>query len=212
MPNVKLSESVTPTGAAWFTPRRSLDRKVDHASGAATVEDVARWLLGAGRTIRQPGDLLHELSWRLVAAGIPLARTTVHIGTLHPQYLGVFARWYRATGRTDEATIAHGVRETDAYLRSPMRLVFEGKMVRRRLDSPDSIAEFPILAELSAEGITDYLAAPLNHVNRRYPVVAWATDRAGGFTEDDVALLEEIRPALAAVIEMIAARRTARGV
>ena len=44
---------------------------------------------------------------------------------------------------------------------------------------------------------------PLNHVNRRYPVAAWATDRPGGFTESDVVLLEEIRPAFAAVVEMI---------
>src|SRR5581483_751044 len=81
--------------------------------------------------------------------------------------------------------------------------------VRRRLDGPQD--DFPVLAQLRADGCTEYLAVPLNRVNRRYPVAAWATDRASGFTEADIALLEQIRPALAAVVELIAARRTARG-
>jgi adenylate cyclase len=206
MPDAKLSESAAPTGAAWFTPRRSLNRKVDHDGNALTVEDVARWLLGAGRTIRQIGDLLHELSWRLVVAGIPLARTTVHIGTLHPQFLGLFARWYRATGRTDEASIAHGIRETDAYLRSPMRVVFEGKTVRRRLDSAGMIAEFPILAELQAEGITDYLATPLPFSDGRMAAATWATDRAAGFTDAEIKAIESLLPALGLLLEVQAVR------
>jgi adenylate cyclase len=81
--------------------------------------------------------------------------------------------------------------------------------LRRRLDA--SAGEFPLLAELRSEGGTDYLAAPLNRMGPRYPTVAWATDRAQGFGDGDLALLEAIRPALAAVIETIAVRRTARG-
>jgi adenylate cyclase len=52
---------------------------------------------------------------------------------------------------------------------------------------------------------------PLNRIGGNFPVVAWATDQPCGFTESDVALLEMIRPALAAVIEMLAIFLTARG-
>jgi adenylate cyclase len=54
------------------------------------------------------------------------------------------------------------------------------------------------------------VAAPLNRIGERFPAVAWATDRAGGFSDEHLALLEEIRPALASVIESVVARRTAR--
>lgn len=201
-----LPDSIVQAAAPWFTPRRSLDRQVEHPKSDFTVADLARWLLGPGRTIRQTSDLLHDLSWRLTATGIPLARTTFHIGTLHPQFLGLFCRWYRSTGRTDEASIAHGVRDTKAYLQSPMRLVYEGQTVRRRLDSPQAVAEFPILAELKAEGITDYLATPLTFSDGRLAAATWATDRVGGFSDQDIAGIESLLPALALLLEVQSVR------
>src|SRR5689334_11166160 len=105
MADAKISEPISQSVGRWFTPRRSLNRRIEREGGAATVEDVARWLLGPGRTLRQTSDLLHELSWRLYNVGVPLARTTFHIGTLHPQFLGLFCRWYRSTGQTEEASI-----------------------------------------------------------------------------------------------------------
>jgi adenylate cyclase len=198
------SESEVQDVAQWFTPRRSLNHKVTH-DGAADAADVVRWLLGPGRSIRQPGDLLHELSWHLCAAGVPLARTTFHIGTLHPQFLGLFCRWLRATGETEESSIAHGVRQTAAYLRSPMPLVFEGQTIRRRLESGD-MNEFPILAELRAAGITDYLATPITFSDGRIAAATWATDRPGGFTDAEIALTESLLPSLGLLLEVQSVR------
>jgi adenylate cyclase len=206
MADAKIFRSVQQGAAPWFTPRRSFARRVEPGDAASTVEDVARWLLGPGRSLGQSSELLHELSWRLNAAGIPLARTTVHIGTLHPQFLGLFCRWRRATGETEESSIAHGVRETEAYLRSPMKVVFDGKTVRRRLDSPGSVAEFPILAELQAEGITDYLATPIPFSDGRLAAATWATDRPGGFTDTEIAAIESLLPALGLLLEVQSVR------
>jgi adenylate cyclase len=206
MADAKILGSIQQGTTPWFTPRRSLARRIEPGDAASTVEDVARWLLGPGRSLGQSSDLLHELSWRLNAAGIPLARTTVHIGTLHPQFLGLFCRWRRATGETEESSIAHGVRETEAYLRSPMKLVFDGQTVRRRLDSPGSVAEFPILAELNAEGITDYLATPIPFSDGRLAAATWATDRPGGFTDTEIAAIESLLPALGLLLEVQSVR------
>jgi adenylate cyclase len=206
MTEVKAADSGKQGVARWFTPRRSLNRTVEQAEPAPTIEAVARWLLGPGRTIRQTSELLHELSWRLSAAGIPLARTTFHIGTLHPQFLGLFCRWQRATGETEESSIAHGVRETKAYLLSPMRLVLEGQTVRRRLEPAGATADFPILAELRAEGMTDYLATPLPFSDGRVAAATWSTDRAGGFSDQDIAAIESLLPALALLLEVQAVR------
>ena len=111
---------------------------------------------------------------------------------------------------TEEVRIAQGTERTADYLASPLRDTIErGNVLRRRLDGTRS--EFPLLEAFRAEGCTDYVAAPLNRIGQRFPVVAWATDRAGGFADGDLALLDDIRPAIAAVVEAIVTRRTARG-
>jgi adenylate cyclase len=98
------------------------------------------------------------------------------------------------------------VRETKAYLLSPMRLIFEGQTVRRRLESAGATAEFPILAELRAEGMTDYLATPLTLSDGRVAAATWSTDRAGGFSDQDIAAIESLLPALALLLEVQAVR------
>src|SRR5439155_12138070 len=76
---------------------------------------------------------------------------------------------------------------------------------RRRLteDSP----EYPLLSKLKDFGVTDYFALALNRTIRRFPVVTWATDRPSGFSNAEIAALEDINPALAAIVEPRALRR-----
>jgi adenylate cyclase len=47
----------------------------------------------------------------------------------------------------------------------------------------------------------------LNRPFNGYPVVTWATDRPRGFSDADIAALEEINPALAAIVETRVVRR-----
>ena len=54
---------------------------------------------------------------------------------------------------------------------------------------------------------TDYFALALNRTFRRFPTVTWATDRPDGFRDVDIAKLEDINPALAAIFEPRAIRR-----
>lgn len=193
----------------WFTPIRSFPSAAPQL-GRSDPADVARWLIGPGRALTEPAALLDELSWRLVAAGVPLARTTFHIGTLHPQFLGLMCRWQRRLGHTDEAAIAHGVRDTAAYQRSPLRRVIEdGDVVRRRLDVPEDRLEYPVLKELKAEGLTDYLATPLLYSSGRIAAATWSTDRADGFTDADITRITDLLPVLSLLVEVQAVRRMA---
>ncbi len=193
------------TVSRWFTPTRTL-RPIAPLATMST-DDVARWLLGPARALRHSSELLHELSARLLAAGLPLARTTFHIGTLHPQFLGLFCRWERRTGTTEEASIAHGVRGTAAYTSSPIRLALEKhEVVRRRLDSPDRTDDFLILSELREQGMTDYLATPLEFPEQGLAAATWATDRPGGFSDSDIALINALLPPLALLLEVQAVR------
>ena len=161
------------------------------------------------RDTGSPVRFINGLCRRLVSAGVPLWRVT----STRPRSTRRSAASAGAGGGgriAEEVQIAQGTELTDEFLQIPLRGTIEhGVTLRRRLDG--AYGEFPLLDEFRADGCTEYLAVPLNRINRRYPVVAWATDRAGGLTEADIALLEQIRPALAAVIQMLATLRTARG-
>lgn len=168
--------------------------------------EVGRWLLVDGPHIDSEIELFDELCWRLLGDGVPLSRASLHIGTLHPQIRGLGARWWRDRKVIEDYRILHGSDATDEYRLSPIRMTVErGTPMRRRLDRP--VAEFPLLEKIRKAGGTDYLALALNRTFRRFPVVAWATDRPGGFSDADIAKLEEINPALAAIAETRAVRR-----
>jgi adenylate cyclase len=172
--------------------------------------DIVRWLLTEARTIKRDAILLDELCWRIVGAGVPLWRATLHVGTLHPQILGFNWRWRRDHNLTEVMRVAHAVRTSEDFLRSPIRpVVLEGKTVRHRLDRADEIAPFPLLVELSAAGGTDYLAAPLDPGNDRHHAVTWASDNPGGFSEHCDRLLRAITPALGTLMEGRSMRRVA---
>src|SRR5208283_1437243 len=127
-------------------------------------------------------------------------------GTLHPLIRGIGTRWLRESKIIEEFRILHGSEETDEYLRSPIRATIErGTPFRRSL--AEDMPEYPLLSKIRKAGGTDYLALALNRTFRRFPVVTWTTDRAGGFSDADIAALEEINPALGAIVDTRAVRR-----
>ncbi len=161
---------------------------------------VGRWLLREGSHIESIVEMFDELCWRLVGDGLPLWRATVHMGTLHPLTRSAGTRWLREPKLIAEIRVLQGSEATDEYLRSPIRATIEcGTPFRRRLTG--DIPEYPLLSELRNFGGTDYFALALNRTYRRFPVVTWATDRPSGFTEAEIAALEEINPALAMIVE-----------
>ena len=166
--------------------------------------DAVHWVLTDGHRAANLAELLNSLAWRLVGEGIPLSRATFHVGTLHPQLLGVGARWQRNRDLVEESRVPHAAMAAPIYLDSPIRPAVErGESVRHRLDRED-IARFPLLVELAAAGITDYLALPLASIGGRYPVITFATDRAGGFGDADVGTIARVLPALAVVVDFTA--------
>jgi adenylate cyclase len=167
---------------------------------------IDRWILDEGPHIESEVELLDELCWRLLGAGVPLWRATLYMGTLHPLIRGVGARWLREHKIVEEFRILHGSDDTSEYLQSPIRATIEdGVPFRRRLVA--ETPEYPLLTKLWRAGATDYFALPLNRTFRRFPVVTWSTDRQVGFSDDDIGALEDINPALAAIVDTRSVRR-----
>src|SRR6516164_3758599 len=167
---------------------------------------IDRWILSEGPHIESHVELFDELCWRLLGEDLPLWRATLYAGTLHPLIRGIGARWLRDLRVVEDFRILHGSGATDEYLRSPIRATIErGTPFRRRLDA--EIPEHPLLEKLRKAGATDYFVLALNGTFNGDPVVTWATDRPRGFSNADIAALEEINPALAAIVEIRVVRR-----
>lgn len=72
----------------------------------------------------------------------------------------------------------------------------EGALVRRDPRLPEAQAEFTLMADLSAEGITDYVARPLGMISGVRSSVTYASDSPHRFREADLTLIERSLPIL----------------
>src|SRR5580700_7881658 len=86
-----------------------------------TVDTIADWLAGPIFENESGVRALDEFAWRMLAAGFPLLRMTLHSGTLHPQFLGTTIVWWRDPGQTVQTMITHEVRDTVRYENNPIR-------------------------------------------------------------------------------------------
>lgn len=157
------------------------------------IDNIADWLLESPRQISEGIAGFDEFAWRLVAAGMPLLRVTIHTPTLHPQFLGTTITWWRDTGETVLVMIAHEVADAIPHEKNPVRRVCDGReTLRRRLDLPDDELDFEVLIELRERGGTDYIALPIDGVYAAAYMVTFVTDRPDGFSDDELADLARV--------------------
>jgi adenylate cyclase len=173
------------------------------------IRAVVDWLIDGARSAPQPQQVLAELSERLAACGIPLWRVAVFVRTLHPNVMGRRFIW-RPGAQIEVSEAPFELLETAEFRDNPIARVYEtGRAIRRKLTDPNSAVDFPVLADLRAQGVTDYLASPLFFTDGAIHVVTCTTREPGGFTNTQVAGIEAIITPLARVAEIRALRRTA---
>jgi adenylate cyclase len=159
---------------------------------------------------------------RLRSFGIPLVRASVFIDTLHPTYEGRIFSW-QASGQQTKLTEYERTGDEGAlaerWRRSPFYHLLEtgGTALRRRLDETGDVASgaFPILADLKAQGMTEYLAM-INRFAAERTIgdmdcvySSWVTDSAQGFRDSDVAALKRLMPLLALAVKSASLARIA---
>jgi adenylate cyclase len=158
--------------------------------------------------MREFGD---EMCRRIVAAGIPLWRAFCAVGTLHPQIAATAYIWHRNTPGAVRFTADHSFANDPEFTGSPIAEVQRtGIMIRRRLHDPDCALDYPALSEFKSDGGTDYAAMPMICSSGEINSITWLTDRAGGFSDDEIAGLAAVAEALAIIVELQATRRIAR--
>lgn len=180
------------------------------AAHVGSAGEICAWLLGAGKTVRRVHDLLDGTCRRLLSADVPIWRMMISIQTLHPQILTTGYRWRCGMAHAEQVDQGHDILDSQKYLTSPLKVIHDGAPhVRRRLEGPDAVLDFPILVELQQSGATDYVILPLPFSDGSIHIMSFASDRPGGFSEADMALIEAILPPLAAILEIHATRRIA---
>ena len=176
-----------------------------------TFDAIADWLLGPALQVATGAQAVDEFAWRMLAAGFPLARLTVHSGMLHPQFLGTSLIWWRDTGQTVQTFIEHEVLDVVAYHDNPvLRVIQGGERLRRRIDVADSELDLPILHDLKARGCTDYLALPIAGAHGRRYAVTYTTDCVDGLSTRQVAELTHISQRMSVICDSFMQRALMR--
>jgi adenylate cyclase len=173
----------------------------------AVANPVLAWLQAEGVRYRETLPFVEALAERLLATGVDLIRLTTGIHILHPQIDASSCLWQRDRPVT-ERRFKLNREGTQQFQNSPMPIVYGGQPVRKRLDGSPEEGEFPIFADLRNDGATDYLALPLPFSDGSSKAVTFVTARPGGFPDGHVALLADLVPTLAMILEIQTLQRT----
>ncbi|MFZ5790295.1 MAG: adenylate/guanylate cyclase domain-containing protein [Pseudomonadota bacterium] len=170
--------------------------------------ELTRWLLEEGRRAATLDEAVAGLGELLIAEGLPLARLGIHLRALHPQVRGLRVLWL--PGQPPLRTLyGHDSAVAEAYALSPLAAAYaSGEPIRRRLEGRAEAFDFPVLHDLKDEGLTDYLVTPLTFGSGERHGVSWASRAEGGFSDQHLADIRALMPALTSMIEIHYGRRT----
>ncbi|TRL33783.1 adenylate/guanylate cyclase domain-containing protein [Rhizobium straminoryzae] len=169
----------------------------------ADPRNIIPWLLTRTHDERFIDNVFVALCDRLRLAGVPVARATLHFRINHPQWMGARILWRTGFAEAEIDTVDYGVENSPEFLMSPIRDLHDGVAeVHQILTVDDPARPYPIFAELRQEGLTDYLAMPLQHTLGKRHAVTFASDAPGGFAPEHLTLLRALVPVLALVSEV----------
>ena len=195
-------------------PSASLARFDENGVWPKRRTRILDWLITETRGERFLDNIFVEFCIRLRAAGVPIARATVHLRTHNPEWLGARILWRPGMTQAEFRRIEYDVVATEPYLNSPVSALFDNGSdgFRRKLDGDDAAPgpNYPIYEELRAEGYTDYVAWPMHYTQGKRHVVSFAADDPAGFADADIELLTELLPVLALVTEIRLKNRITR--
>ena len=195
------------------------------------ITALKRWLLNEALLAPSVPKLAEAFADRLVASGVPVWRFHVGFSTIHPEVESVGVTWTRS-GKREEEAYGHGA-FNDVASTSPLydavvsaRNVARASdgtrsvaipMTRYRLERGEGLEAYRLLTSFRAAGATDYLCFAIVFGNNGWlrdwtsgAAVSVTTDRAGGFTDDEIALLTDVMPALGVAIRAGAEPATTR--
>lgn len=171
----------------------------------ARVDALADWLMERALGESTVEETAEGCFQRLHGAGVPLMRAHIAFRILHPLYGAVGLTWTPGDGLA-VSRFARADDGTPEWRRSPgYHMIQSGQsLLRRRLTGPEARLDFLVLEDLRAQGATDYLAYLVAFDPELDTGLwgSWTTDRAGGFSEAEIAALERIQQRLSVALKV----------
>jgi len=185
---------------------------------------LERWLVERGMRGLPLGEQFAGFCQRVAEAGFPMKRAQMGMGTLHPRYGAHTFVWRPGAGAVEHTPRERTTLSLQGYLQSPVHYMRSRGVtaLRRRLDIGEA-DEFPIFADLRAEGLTEYAArivpfGPEEAEARAGALAAaqplpipeggldgiffsCATDRPGGFDDGQLEQTADLLPFLALAVK-----------
>lgn len=180
-----------------------------HAFSPAAWREAALWIINAGLAERSASELVEGTVKHLREGGVRLYRINIAFRILHPLFDGMSFTWTEEKG-IDVSFNSHLDAEGSIFRLSPFyHMLLNGLTEYRcRLDDAN-VARFPMLADLRAMGITDYLAmivpfgdAPPSVTTRDGIGTSWATRAPEGFDQDELAAIRWLLRPLALALRV----------
>ncbi|MGI9525149.1 MAG: DUF427 domain-containing protein [Hyphomicrobiaceae bacterium] len=191
---------------SWYADELQLSERPGH-SGDAAPNPFIDWLIEDAWQPKSVPELLARLSTTLQKNAFPVSRVRLLIQTLNPQLFAMSYTWHRDVEGIEEYQATHAGLQTSQFLDSPFAAILRGEGgIRRRLEGPNPKLDFPILHDLLAEGATDYVAVPMRFSDGQINILVLVSDRAGGFTTEQLGQLYEILANLSRLLEAHAQR------
>ncbi|MEW9806584.1 adenylate/guanylate cyclase domain-containing protein [Mesorhizobium marinum] len=188
---------------------------------ATLVTGINEWLVDQALGSPDIVTMFEGLCNRIHAIGVPLGRARLTWPTLHPLFQAETILWTRGK-ETEFEQFVHQETASEAWLRSPMKYMMDANidLLRRNLDGPSRLLDFPVLEEVAANGMTDYLVirTGLSVKNDTATtgqigiIGTWSADRKGGFTNSELEALQKIQRRFAVACKTVIQARIARNI
>lgn len=169
--------------------------------------------------------LLATFGTGLNAAGIAALRIHLSVRTNNPAFGSLAHRWNRDAGAESQSFPRSSAQRED-WLQSPLYHILTHDLaeLRQRLDVPEPRFQFPVFDDLRALGATDYVLFKRFFSQNHAVVDAYATvfpegcmmsvavDSSVGFSEEDLADIRALLPALLMPLKAFSNRRMAEDI
>lgn len=181
----------------------------DDAHTLPGLAAIAEWLERTALRGVPAAELVGGLNERLVAAGIPLSRTTALVDTLHPVHEGTALRWFAEGAGAETLTYDRGYDETMWRSTAFYHLERTGLPFYRTRLHPNEDPELSSLIEFRDQGHRDYLvvverfedSGSVGEMTCIY--TSWVTRAPEGFSEAAVATIRRLSPVLALALKCL---------
>ncbi len=171
------------------------------------ANSLIAWLIGTGRQLGDPVQIVEGCCTRLRDLGVPLSRVRVGQSYANP-LLSAWGIVWTPQG-TQRYSVSTDVLATTAWQGSPFEYVVTTRTpLRKRLAGPGVAHDHPVYDELAATGATDFLAMPLEYGDGTVQGSSFTTDVPEGFSDEHLRILTDSRNALASALEPVAMRES----